>query len=251
MPLSVPPGVVAVFAQHRSPGGKAGIQGAAARDHAAGLMGVQAGQHRRARGRAVVRGRVVPAEGDRPLAQALEVRRQADAAPRDRPEPLREAQLVDHDHEDVRPPYGRGRRCDAPCRLGERVGSARRRLRPVAGAAATGDRSARAREQAAGDRAALQEGAPVGLLIWFHACGARADRWPDGVAGAGARRSGRLCGSASCGRLGFCPCGRSRSGLRTNDIEYLRDACWICDGFPAAGKSRRLAADADQLPGCS
>ena len=38
----------------------------------------------------------------------------------------------------------------------------------------------------------LQEGAPVGLLIWFHACGARSDRWPDGGAGAGARRCGRF-----------------------------------------------------------
>ena len=223
MPLPVPPGAVTVFAKHRPPGGEAGVQGAAARDHAARLMGVQAGQHRRAGGRAVVRDGVVPAEGDRPLTQALKVRGQAHAAPGDRAEPLREAQLVDHDHEDVRPPYGRGRRCDAPCRLGG-GGSARPCRRPVTVAAATGDRGARARQQAAGDRAALQEGAPVGLLIWFHACGARPDRWPEGVAGVGARRSGRVCGPAhSWGRVGFCPCGRGRSGLRTNDIEHLRD----------------------------
>ncbi len=174
VPLAVPPGVVAVIAQHRPPGRKARIERAAARDHAAGLVGVEAGQHRRARGRAVVRGRVVAAEGDRPFAQALEVRRQAHAAPRERAEPLREAQLVDHDHEDVRPPHGRGARRDAVRRLGDGR-RARPRLRPIAGCAATGERRARARasEQAAGDRALLEEGAPVGLAIWFHACGAR------------------------------------------------------------------------------
>ena len=67
VPLAEPARAVAVLAQHRAPGGEARVERAPAGDHAAGLVGVEAGQQRRARGRAVVRGRVVAGEARPPL----------------------------------------------------------------------------------------------------------------------------------------------------------------------------------------
>ena len=79
VPLAEPVGVVAVLAQHRAPGGKSGVERAAARDHAARLVGVQTRQQRRAGGGAVVRGRVVVGEADAAFAQLLQVRGEAEA----------------------------------------------------------------------------------------------------------------------------------------------------------------------------
>ncbi len=81
VPLAVPVRAVALLAQHRPPGRKAGVERAPAGDHAAGLVGVQAGQQRGARGSAVVGGRVVAREGHPPVAQAREVGHQRGGAP--------------------------------------------------------------------------------------------------------------------------------------------------------------------------
>ena len=101
VPLAEPARVVAVLAQHRAPGREARIERAAARDHAARLVRVEPGQHRRARP-ACSRWR--PCSGARtrpPLRAGAEGWAAASGAHRGRAEPLREAQLVDDDHEDV------------------------------------------------------------------------------------------------------------------------------------------------------
>ena len=103
MPLAPPRRLVVQLAQQRPPRREAGAQPAAAGDHAAGLVRVQAGQQRPARGRAVVRRGVVAFEADRLAAQRREVRQQRVERQRRR-RPRRRAQLVDEDHEDVRRP---------------------------------------------------------------------------------------------------------------------------------------------------
>ena len=100
VPLPQPARAVAVLAEHRPPRGKARVQGARPRDHAAGLVGVQPGHERRTRRGAVVRGRVVVSEGDGAGAKGLDVGRQLHGGRRG--QPLRVAHLVDDDHEDVR-----------------------------------------------------------------------------------------------------------------------------------------------------
>ena len=67
VPLAEPARVVAVLAQHRPLGREARVERAAAGDHAAGLVGVEARQQRGARGRAVVGGGVVAARRRRRL----------------------------------------------------------------------------------------------------------------------------------------------------------------------------------------
>ena len=101
VPLAVPVGGVALIAQHRPPGREPRIERARAGDHAAGLVGVQSGQHRRAGRRAVVGGGVVAQEADARARQARHVRRQRRRMAAGA-EPARRPQLVDHDHEDVR-----------------------------------------------------------------------------------------------------------------------------------------------------
>ena len=73
VPLAPPVGVVAELAQQRAPGGEAGIQTAVAGNQAAGLVGVEPGEQRAARGGAVVGGGVVAFEAHRTRAQRRQV----------------------------------------------------------------------------------------------------------------------------------------------------------------------------------
>jgi len=134
MPLAPPPGRVAELAQQRPPRRKAGVQTAVAGDQAARLVGVQPGEERPARRAAIVGGGVVPFEADGARAQRGQVghhrRRQRGGR-----HPHGRAQLVDHDHEDVR--------CTSP-------------------ACAPASAAPRAERQAAsGEQPLLEEGAPV------------------------------------------------------------------------------------------
>ena len=101
VPLAVPVRGVAQLAQHRPPGRKARVERADAGDHAARLVRVQTGEHRRAGRRAVVGGGVVAREADAGARQRRDVGRQGGAMGA-RAEPARRSQLVHHDHEDVR-----------------------------------------------------------------------------------------------------------------------------------------------------
>ena len=225
MPLAVPAGVVAVLAQHRSPGWKAGVERAAARDHAAGLVRVETGQQRRARRAAVVGGGVVAGEGDRPFAQAREVGRQAER----------------------RPGRGRttagsaaGRRRSRGCWAG---GCAPRAWRATGARAwpagidwwrtsrwwrrpIGADREPGAGEHAAGDQPALQERASIDspMLLWIDVLHARSHP-----------RAGR-------GRCGWGlaaaepPPARPGPALHSRGTEQLRPAGRIRDGLAAAGQ---------------
>ena len=232
VPLAEPARAVAVLAQHRPPGGKAGVEGASARDHAARLMRVQAGQQRRARGRAVVRGGVVPGEGHGALAQALEVGGQAQAGRVGR-EPLREAQLVDDDHEDVRFAPSARAASARPVGLAARA----RRACAAVGVGRGADREPRARE------------GPPAISPPFR----------------NVRRSTLLCcaasmlsmralilGPAVVAGLGLVApaavAGADGPGVRSGDARQLGAAGRLGDRLAAGRQPRRLAADADQLP---
>ena len=77
VPLAQPARVVAVLAQHRPPRRESRIECAPTGDHAARLMGVEAREQGRSRGRAVVGGRVMVLEADRSATQAAQVGGQA------------------------------------------------------------------------------------------------------------------------------------------------------------------------------
>ena len=178
VPLAEPPARVALLAQQRAPCREARVEGAPARDHAAGLVGVEAREQRRAGGCAVVGGGVVALEGDAFAAQARDVREQPRHL-RGRREPLGGAQLVHDDHQDVRAARRHARRARGlllggarpvrwmPRRVGGVPARGARGLRPALGELR--DRGAAAREQAAREQAALQECAPVDLSF-AHGC---------------------------------------------------------------------------------
>ena len=242
VPLAVPAGAVAVLAQHRAPRGKAGIERAAAGDHAAGLMRVQAGQQRRARRTCSHWRRCSGAERHGALAQPPRLRRQARRRGAG-DEPLREAQLVDDDHEDVRafcPRWagaGGGARSACGLAVGLDGGS-----EPPVGAGGGADREPR-RQPATGDQAALEERATV----YFPMLALRSMRsmrrlilgpvvavglsWPARSAAA----------HASHARAGA-------AAVRPGDARQLGPAGRRGDGVAAAGQPRRHAADTDQLP---
>ncbi len=106
MPLAPPRRLIALFAQHRPPGRELRAERAARSDrfrqHAAGLVRIETCQHRAARGHAHVRRRVVTLERRRAVAESRQVWQQRVELGLLR-EPLRRAQLVDDDREDVRP----------------------------------------------------------------------------------------------------------------------------------------------------
>ncbi len=157
MPLPVPPGLVALIAQHPAEGRKAGIELAAPGYQAARLMRVQARQERRPRGRAVVGGRVMAPERHGARAQPGEVGQQLRERRRRRP-PAGTAHLIDEHDEDVR----RRRRGDA-----ERATRGARERRRAE------------RERGAGPQRASEERAPVEARgFWLRIGGlAREHRW--------------------------------------------------------------------------
>ena len=154
VPLAPPRRLVVQVSQQRAPRREAAAQPAAAGDHAAGLVRVQAGQQRAARGRAVVGRGVVTFEADRLAAQRRDVRQQRVERERCR-HPRRRAQLVDEDHEDVRRPVERRTAPASADAAAPRAPGLRRR-----GRAARGQR-----QRAAGEQPTLDERAAVAVHV--------------------------------------------------------------------------------------
>ena len=105
VPLAVPIRFVAAFTQDRAPGREVGFERAGARHQATGLLAVEACEQHRSCGAAVVGRCVMACEVDAAPAQSRQVRHQA-RGDRVVLEPLRRAQLVDENHEDVRRAVG-------------------------------------------------------------------------------------------------------------------------------------------------
>ena len=147
-------------------------------------------------------------------------------------EPLREAQLVDDDHEDVRAAAGAGRRA-APVARGRR----RRGLTAVfvGRVGQPRDAQAGAGERAAGGEPALEERAPIDSLI--------AASGPMLVHARSHPRAGRRLGALGSRGRRAAAAAQSAPDVRPGDIEQLRAAGRRGDRLAAAGQSRRIAAD--------